>query len=189
MKNLIAFIFVIIMIIIDNDLKIDRYFNFSNKNTKIEKFVSNKENILWIFNPIEISDREWFNFGSRRHLQQIIPIIEICNDSVKFHLSKKFNIRIFNDTQLDTLIPEYVDPIVRFPLISTLLCGDITPIPNLPSTNKLFVGAVLTPAYPVPITVDPITSSLFCGELVPIPKLPSVANLTFSESLILNVII
>ena len=113
MKNLIAFIFVILMIIIDNDIRINQILNFSSNNTKIEKFTSYKEDILWIYNPIEISDREWINFGSRRSIQPNYPIIELCNESVKFYLGAKFKIYIFNDLQLEKLIPEYLDNISK----------------------------------------------------------------------------
>ena len=110
MKNLIAIICVIIMIIIDNDIRFKNLFNFkkSEPTKSIETFVSHKPSNVWIYNPEELSDRNWINFGSRRSRQELSPLLELCNSSIKLYLKDRFKVIIFSDKDLIDIIPEYV---------------------------------------------------------------------------------
>lgn len=110
MKNLIAIICVIIMIIIDNDIRFKNLFNFkkSESTKSIETFVSHKPSNVWIYNPEEISDRNWINFGSRRSKQELSPLLKLCNSNIKLYLKDRFKVIIFSDKDLIDIIPEYV---------------------------------------------------------------------------------
>lgn len=62
---------------------------------------------IWIFNEVEKSARFWKDFYSRRSFQETSGIIDLCLQSIYKHNSDRFDIMIFNQCDLEKLLPEY----------------------------------------------------------------------------------
>lgn len=119
MKNIIAIIFVIIMVLIDNN---DYFFKNLNNITNTRFNILNQEtneqytnfksnyynNTVWIYNKIDYSDRKWLHFGSRLSIQDTNILTQLCIDTAKFHLSNNFKIVVFNENDLNNMLPEYI---------------------------------------------------------------------------------
>lgn len=92
-------------------LKIYKHCSLSSK-CPIENFetiisLSDKPK-LWIYNPYYTNSKHWLNFYSRRHRQDTYPIIEFCIETIHYNCNNDFEIIIFNQDDLNKLIPEYL---------------------------------------------------------------------------------
>ena len=126
METIIAIVFVIIMIIIDNDKHI--FINFIEnirkmfKSNNIEHFknkihplpkINKCEKKVLIFNKIEFSSRKWVNFGSRYTKQDTNILTKLCIESAFLNLKDNYDIFVINENNLDYLIPEYIQDIKK----------------------------------------------------------------------------
>ena len=93
----IVLIIIIILVVMKNPLK-----DFFSKKI-----------IVWIYNPILTNSYKWKSFYSRRSVQDITGLVKLCINSAKFNLGKDYDIRIFNQDDLDTLIPESLDSLYK----------------------------------------------------------------------------
>merc|ERR1711871_921180 len=64
---------------------------------------------VWIYNPDEISAKKWENFYSRRKFNKSSSIIELSVNSIINHCNDNYNIRVFNQSCIKSLIPEYAE--------------------------------------------------------------------------------
>ena len=78
----------------------------------IISFFSNKKIPLWIYNPILVNSNKWKTSYSRRSVQDTTGLVKLCIRSARFNLGEKYDIKIFNQDDLDTLIPECL-PVLR----------------------------------------------------------------------------
>lgn len=78
----------------------------------LKKFFSEKV-IVWIYNPILTNSNKWKSFYSRRSVQDTTGLVKLCINSAKFNLGKDYDIRIFNQDDLDTLIPESLESLYK----------------------------------------------------------------------------
>ena len=127
MENIVEFIFVFIMILIDNTdffntiirkpyLKKKISNNTSSKHAnetysnfrKKASIIPNNKNI-WVFNPVEISSRKWINYGSRHLRQKTNSLTKLCIDTIKHNVSNQYTIIIFNENDICYLLPKYID--------------------------------------------------------------------------------
>ncbi len=73
---------------------------------KLANYLADKP-YLWIYNPTDVSTRDWINFGSRRTKQPTLPLHNLCINSIKKYNNSDFNIIVFNETHLIKILPEY----------------------------------------------------------------------------------
>ena len=90
---------IIILVIIVLFAGTVKSFNFFSKNKKT----------IWIYNPILKNSNKWKGVYSRRSVQDTIGLVKLCINSAQFNLGKDYNIKLFNQDDLDTLIPESMD--------------------------------------------------------------------------------
>ena len=106
MKNLIAIIFVIIMIYLDNKdfFKIlnFKYLNFNKNN--IENY-QNKLDIKISENKINV----WLFYTPEMKKYNSDILLNICYDTIKYNLNSNYNIISFNIYQVGKLLPEYLE--------------------------------------------------------------------------------
>ena len=62
---------------------------------------------LWIYNPSELSSEKWINFYSRKNFRDSSSIIDLSIDSVIKYSNNYFNIRVFDQSAINRLIPEF----------------------------------------------------------------------------------
>lgn len=91
------FIYVIIILIIIT--------LFTGTMKSLNLFSNNKKKI-WIYNPILKNSNKWKGIYSRRSIQDTIGLVKLCVNSAKFNLEKKYEIKIFNQDDLEDIIPE-----------------------------------------------------------------------------------
>ena len=87
---------IIIFIIIAISLATMKYFNF----------FSDKKITVWIYNPIIKNSNKWKGVYSRRSIQDTIGLVKLCIHSAKFNLGKNYDIKVFNQDDLEDIIPE-----------------------------------------------------------------------------------
>ena len=128
MKHFIAIILIFIMLMFETNMEL-----FKNKKCKInankldniqtviindtkKKIKTNNQCLcegfltkinIWIYNPYELSSRHWDNFYSRKSFNKSSSIINICLKSIIKHSKDKYNIRVFNQSCIKNLIPEF----------------------------------------------------------------------------------
>ena len=186
MELIIALILVIIMIMIDyyqpekftNYSKCLNPYNLNNiktkiiskENTKVVSPCGPSKNVcehfigkinVWIFNNFEKSSVNWLNFGSRNTTEPISDIVNLCNESVQKNLdSNKYSIKIINQDNLDTLIPEYKSiiglsnnkymkyNIIKYAILNKFggiwIPKDTLILRNIPYDNSIINGKVIT---------------------------------------------
>ena len=62
---------------------------------------------LWIYNPSELSSEKWIDFYSRKNFRDSSSIIDLSIDSVIKYSNNYFNIRVFDQSAINRLIPEF----------------------------------------------------------------------------------
>jgi hypothetical protein len=79
----------------------------------------NNKPIIWLFNKYVNSARYWLSFGSRRHREAPASIDELCIDSILLNSSRDFNVVVFNQDDVEHLLPEFYNTNYKyFKLIS-----------------------------------------------------------------------
>ena len=137
METIIAIILIVIMLLLDThsmETFLDRAktFRFPIKlnpnittcntcNTSTVEYMNNTDSSIqdlykpplvkkhmWIFNDYTVSSRNWKDFYSRRHRQPTPAIVNLCIKTILAH-SKDYNVHIFNQDDIETLLPEYME--------------------------------------------------------------------------------
>lgn len=128
MKHFIAIVLIFIMLMFETKMEL-----FKNKSCKVnprkldslktliindtkKKIKQNNQCLcegfltkinIWIYNPDELSSKKWDNFYSRKKFNKSSPLINLCINSVIKHQNSEYNIRVFNQSSIKCLIPEF----------------------------------------------------------------------------------
>ena len=128
MKHFIAIILIFVMLMFETNMelfkskkckinpnKLDNVQTRIIKDTK-KKIKTNNQCLcegfltkinIWIYNPVEISAKKWSSFASRRQFQKSNGITTLCINSIIQYTQNNYNIRVFNQSDIKCLIPEF----------------------------------------------------------------------------------
>lgn len=127
METIVAIILIVIMLLFDTHA-MEQFIDYTRKpptslNHKKEPpigFMSHDDTnnqdiyktppvkkLMWVFNDYTVSSRNWKDFYSRKHRQPTAPVINLCIKTILLH-SKHYDVRIFTQDDIVSLLPEYV---------------------------------------------------------------------------------
>ena len=98
-----------------NPNKLDNLQTEIIKNTK-KKIATNNQCLcegfltkinIWVYNPSEISSKNWSSFYSRREFHNSSDVVNLCIDSIIKHSNETYNVRVFNQSSIKNLLPEF----------------------------------------------------------------------------------